>query len=190
MTMALSEMSLEELWHLFPIDLVPPRQEWPQFYAEESSFLKSQLPENQLIRMEHIGSTAIGTIWAKPIVDILVETTEEANWEDMQARLLDAGYLCMSQSELRMSFNKGYTPQGFAERVFHLHLRRPGDHDELFFRDYLIDHPKAALAYQQLKLWLAKLYRFDRDGYTAAKTEMIREYTQKGKAEKYRENDF
>ena len=76
MTKALSEMSLEELWHLFPIELVPPRQEWPQFYAEESSFLKSQLPENQLIRMEHIGSTAIGTIWAKPIVDILVETTE------------------------------------------------------------------------------------------------------------------
>ena len=71
MTKALSEMSLEELWHLFPIELVPPRQEWPQFYAEESSFLKSQLPENQLIRMEHIGSTAIGTIWAKPIVDIL-----------------------------------------------------------------------------------------------------------------------
>lgn len=60
----------------------PARQEWPQFYAEESSFLKSQLPENQLIRMEHIGSTAIGTIWAKPIVDILVETTEEANWEE------------------------------------------------------------------------------------------------------------
>ena len=157
MTKALSEMSLEELWHLFPIELVPPRQEWPQFYAEESSFLKSQLPENQLIRMEHIGSTAIGTIWAKPIVDILVETTEEANWEEMQARLLDVGYLCMSQSESRMSFNKGYTPQGFAERVFHLHLRRPGDHDELFFRDYLIDHPKAALAYQRLKLRLAKL---------------------------------
>lgn len=40
MSKALSEMSLEELWHLFPIELVPPRQEWPRFYAEESSFLK------------------------------------------------------------------------------------------------------------------------------------------------------
>ena len=179
----LAEMTLEELWQRFPIELVPPRPEWPMMYADESAGLKNRLPADWIVRMEHIGSTAVGTIWAKPIVDILVETTGETDWEVLKTILLDAGYLCMSQSENRMSFNKGYTPQGFAPSVFHLHLRRPGDHDELFFRDYLIDHPEAAQAYQQLKLRLAGPYRFDRDGYTAAKTEMIQKYTQIAKME-------
>ena len=49
------------------------------------------------------------------------------------------GYICMSQSENRLSFNKGYTENGFAERTFHLHLRYAGDNNELYFRDYLIE---------------------------------------------------
>jgi GrpB-like predicted nucleotidyltransferase (UPF0157 family) len=61
------------------------------------------------------------------------------------------GYLCMSEGERRLSFNKGYTPDTvFAKRVFHLHLRTAGDNEELYFRDYLIDHPAVALAYENL----------------------------------------
>ena len=118
MPKALAEMTLEELWQRFPIELVPPRPEWPMMYADESAGLKNRLPADWIVRMEHIGSTAVGTIWAKAIVDILVETTGEADWEVLKILLLDAGYLCMSQSENRMAFNKGYTPQGFAPSVF------------------------------------------------------------------------
>lgn len=87
----LAEMTLEELWQLFPIELVPPRPEWPVMYAAESAGLKNRLPADWIVRMEHIGSTAVGTIWAKPIVDILVETTGEADWEVLKTILLDAG---------------------------------------------------------------------------------------------------
>ena len=80
MPKALAEMTLEELWQRFPIELVPPRPEWPVMYADESAGLKNRLPADWIVRMEHIGSTAVGTIWAKPIVDILVETTGEADW--------------------------------------------------------------------------------------------------------------
>ena len=45
----------------------------------------------------------------------------------------------MSESPNRVSLNKGYTEQGFAES-FHLHLRMTGDHDEIYFRDYLCQH--------------------------------------------------
>lgn len=63
---------------------------------------------------------------------------------------------------------------GFAERVFHVHLRFMGDNDEIAFRDYLNGHPDTAREYEQLKLSLWKDYEHDRDGYTEAKTEFIR----------------
>ena len=44
------------------------------------------------------------------------------------------------KSDTRVSFNKGYTKYGFAERVFHIHIRLSGDNDELYFRDYMNDH--------------------------------------------------
>lgn len=87
----------------------------------------------------------------------------------------------MAQREEGISFNKGYTEEGFADRVFHLHLRYYGDNNELYFRDYLIEHPDAAREYEKLKLKLWKDYERDRDGYTNAKTEFIRKYTKQAK---------
>lgn len=85
----------------------------------------------------------------------------------------------MSERDL----NKGYTPQGFAERVFHIHLRVAGDIDELYFRDYLNAHPEVAKEYERLKLSLWKEYEHDRDGYTAAKSAFVSKYTELAKAE-------
>ena len=68
-------------------------------------------------------------------------------------------------------------------KVFHLHLRTPGDHDELFFRDYLLEHPEIAKDYEKLKLSLWKTYEFDRDGYTERKTAFVQIITQKAKTE-------
>ena len=172
----LSEMTLEELWALFPIILTEHRAEWADWFAEEKALLDSLLPE---ARISHIGSTAIRDIWAKPIVDILVETADDADWQSIRETLtVQCGYICMSAGQERMSFNKGYTPVGFAEKVFHLHLRRRGDNDELYFRDYMNEHPEAAQAYERLKLDLWKPYEHDRDGYTAQKAEMVAQYTQ------------
>ena len=87
----------------------------------------------------------------------------------------------MSQSENGLSFNKGYTENGFAERVFHLHLRYAGDNNELYFRDYLIEYPEVAKVYEELKLSLWKKYEHNRDAYTNAKTEFVKIYTEKAK---------
>ena len=177
----LSEMSLEELWQLFPIILTEHKPYWSEWYAEEADRLKKVLPVSQVVRISHIGSTAIEGIWAKPIIDILVEITEDSDFQTLKKILVKAGYLCMSENDRRLSFNKGYTEDGFAERVFHLHLRRSGDNDELYFRDYLIAHPDAAKEYEKLKLSLWKSYEHDRDGYTEAKAELVKEYTSKAK---------
>lgn len=182
MNKRLSEMTLEELWQLFPIILTEHKDCWGEYYAEQAAELKRLLPEG--IKINHIGSTAVKGIWAKPIVDILVEVDETVNFADTCAVLQDNGWIKMSQSASRMSFNKGYTENGFAERVFHLHLRYVGDSDEIYFRDYLSAHPKVAKEYESLKLGLWKKFEHDRDGYTEAKGEFVKKYTAMAKGER------
>ena len=181
MSPSLEEMSLEELWQLFPIFLREHQDEWKDWYEEERLQLLSFLPEHQIVRLSHIGSTSVKTIWAKPIVDILLEIPKETDMTVTRDLLLQNGYLLMSESQGRMSFNKGYTPSGFAERVFHLHLRYEGDHDELYFRDYLQEHPAVAKDYEKLKLSLWEQYEHNRDAYTEAKTDFIKNYTEEAK---------
>lgn len=176
MQKSLSEMSLEELWQLFPIILTEHQTYWEDWYVEEAKRLEDILYENEK-RMYHIGSTAINNIWAKPIIDILIEIPQTLSMEKIKNILVQNGYICMSESEHRKSFNKGYTEDGFAERVYHLHLRFYGDNDELYFRDYMNDYPEAAAEYEKLKHSLWKTYEHDRDAYTNAKSEFILNYT-------------
>ena len=179
---ALSEMTLEELWQLFPIILTAPDPRWADWYAGEEAILREVLPAE--VRIRHIGSTAICGIWAKPIVDILVEAAAGTDLAGLDGALARAGYRCMARASNRRSYNKGYTESGFAERVFHLHLTHLGEQPEIIFRDYLNAHPDAAKAYEELKLSLWKAYEHDRDGYTAKKTAFVQDILQKaGKKE-------
>lgn len=178
----LSEMTLEQLWELFPIVLSAHQSCWADWYEEERQRLISILPD-VAVKIHHIGSTAIAGIWAKPIVDILVEIPEGASMEAAEEALVKGGYLCMSRQENRASFNRGYTEKGFAKQVFHVHVRRAGDHAELYFRDYMNAHPALAKEYEQRKLSLWKKYEHDRDAYTEAKSAFVKEYTARAREE-------
>lgn len=177
----LSEMSLEELWKLFPICLTKHQPYWEEWYTDEENFLKNKVPKIE--RISHIGSTAVSSICAKPIIDILGEISKDYMLSDYKEMILKSGYICMSETSDRISFNKGYTEKGFAKRVFHLHLRYVGDNDELYFRDYLIEHTDIAVKYERMKLKLWKKYEFNRDGYTNSKTDFIQKYTEIAKLE-------
>lgn len=177
----LQDMTLDELWHLFPIRLVPPDDRWNGWYEEEKHLLEGYLRPFSPVKIHHIGSTAIPGIWAKSIVDILVEVLPDRF--ESAATVLKNYYLCSNESSSRASFHKGYTEKGFSEWVFHIHLRMMGDHDEVFFRDYLRSHPEAAKEYEILKLDLWKKWEFDRDGYTRSKTDFVNRITSMAKAE-------
>ena len=181
MTKSLAEMTLDELWELFPIILSEPKSCWGDWYEEEQQALAALLCVKDA-KIHHIGSTAIRHICAKPIIDILIELPEDVPMADIKAALVNGGYICMSETEGRISLNKGYTSQGFAERVFHIHLRRCGDNDELYFRDYMNGNPALAKEYERLKLSLWKKYEHDRDGYTNAKGAFVKKYTEQAKA--------
>ena len=171
----LTDMTLEELWQLFPIILTEHRECWDEQFRAERDILRPLLPEDTLI--SHIGSTAVAGIRAKPIIDILVELPRNTAPGSVKDILCSSGYLCMSETAQRISFNKGYTEQGFAERVFHIHVRCRGDNDELYFVKYLKEHPDTAREYETLKLSLWKQYAHDRDGYTEAKGDFVRAVT-------------
>ena len=178
----LSEMTLEELYELFPIILTEHKDCWKEWYQEEVQRIQGflQIPS---MRVHHIGSTSISGIWAKPTVDILLEIPKQASMEEVKEILIANGYLCMHEEADRKSFNRGYTVNGFAEKVFHLHMRYQGDNDELYFRDYMNEHPELAEEYEKMKLSLWKQYEHDRDGYTDAKGAFIRKWTKCAKQE-------
>lgn len=169
----LKSLSLEELWKLFPIVLEPYNPIWKSWADDEIAALGNLLTDFSPA-INHIGSTSIPRIMAKPIVDILVEISADRDWGSVRRILEEAGYICMSETENRMSFNTGYTPQGYADKVLHIHVHAPGDNDEIVFRDYLIHHPDVAKKYEHLKLSLLPKFKHDRDGYTGAKTTFIR----------------
>ncbi len=181
----LSEMTLEELWHLFPIQLTEHNEIWSAYYDEIKHTLEDILAGYQNIRISHIGSTAIRGIWAKPIVDVLAELDKGEEVNEAADFLSQNGFILMHKESNRISLNCGYTEEGFADKVYHIHLRCKGDNDELYFRDYLNEFPERAKLYEQLKLSLWKQYEFDRDGYTAAKTELVSRYTKEAK-ERYK----
>ena len=149
----LKNMTLEELWQLFPIVLVPHNPQWSNWAREEIALL-SALLSGYNPTINHIGSTAVPDICAKPIIDIIVEVSADIDWLSIKPIMECGGYICMAESDNRISFNKGYTPAGYAEKVFHIHFHKTGDNEIL-------------------KLSLLPKYKNDRDGYTEAKSEFV-----------------
>ena len=182
MTKRFSKMSLEELWRLFPVNLEEHNPQWLSWYEEERSNLLSLLGD-VIEQIDHIGSTYIPGLIAKPVVDILLQVSPTVDIERLKSKLLDSGWLLMAENSAfgLLDLNKGYTPDGFAERVFHLHIRYLGDHDELQFRNYIASHPDDAAEYAALKRRLLAEYKYDRDAYTEAKTEFVRAIIEKSK---------
>lgn len=186
MNKKLEQMTNAELWDLFPIILSEHKPEWKENYNNEKNILEQAIGINNIVRMNHFGSTAVPGLIAKPTIDILIEIKEETIIDELIANLKAIGYIYSEQPENpvpHMMFMKGYTSRGFEGQAFHIHIRYKGDWDELYFRDYLINHPGIADEYGRLKTELQKKYEHDRDGYTKAKSGFIKRITQIARTE-------
>lgn len=185
MAKELSEMTLEELWELFPIILKEHNPDYHYWYQEEEENIRKTLNPADIIRINHIGSTSVESLIAKPTVDILLEIRDSCNLIRIKKGLADQGWILMAIEDdpFHYYFNKGYTKEGFAEKVYHLHVRYYGDWNELYFRDYLRNHSDVAREYEKLKLELMEKHKHNRDGYTDAKSEFILQNTKKARKE-------
>lgn len=182
----LEDMSAEELGLLFPIILCDYNEDWPVLYSKEESVIV-QITGNSIYKIQHIGSTSVQGMTAKPTIDILLEIRESADTEMLTENLIKAGYRYLKKPENpppHMMFLKGYTDDGFVGQAFHLHIRYPGDWDETLFRDYLRIHKEVAEEYVKLKKELQKKYEHDRDRYTESKTEFIKKCNELARNEK------
>ena len=188
----LDQITDEERAQLFPIILEEYNPAWVEWYIEEKANLERLIGIENIVRISHYGSTSVPGLLAKPTVDILLEINKEIELEQI-ADILPSEYICqwrdipddpgcMGEQDAKhptspLMFYKGYLPTGFAEKVYHIHVRYPGEWEELRFRDYLIANPIVASEYADLKRRLILDYEYDRDGYTDAKAEFIRRIT-------------
>ncbi|MBU3128684.1 GrpB family protein [Clostridium tagluense] len=182
----LDEMNGEELGRLFPIILSEHDPMWHDLYLSEKNTLEKSINLTNIIRINHYGSTSVCNLRAKPTIDILLEIQNHMDTEKIISLLKGIGYnysLQPNNPAPHMMFMKGYTPSGFSGQAYHLHVRYSGDWDELYFRDYLILYPEIAEKYGELKLQLKQKYEFDREGYTSAKSNFIKNITEQARKE-------
>jgi len=171
-----NKMSDEELGKLFAIKIVDYNPDWRNQFKIEEQTIQKILGINNIIRVEHIGSTAVPGLSAKPTIDILVEIKDETDIALIIKNLKHADYHFIPKPENpppHMMFAKGYSDKGYSGQAYHIHVRYCGNWDEILFRNFLIRNPKTAHEYAELKLKLAEDFINDREKYTNNKTEFI-----------------
>ena len=163
----------EDFKRKFPIKLVKHKSEWITWYEDEKTNLLTILKQYK-VTLYHIGSTAIPNIYSKDIIDVILEIYNSDDFDSI-IDILNVEWELRWIEDNKAFLVKGYGNNGFQDKVFHLHVRRKGDIEEVRFRDVLIKNPKIAKQYEKLKLDLELTYKHDREGYTAGKTKFIKD---------------
>lgn len=150
---------------------------WPTIYSKEKDRILGAVG-NKVVAIEHVGSTAVPGLGAKPIIDIMVAVRQLSDAKECIGPLRSIGYEYVPEYEKelpeRRYFQKG--PKGVRNKHFHLHMVQHGGDfwkQHLMFRDYLRCHPDVAQQYCELKRKLAEKHALDREAYTDTKTAFI-----------------
>jgi GrpB-like predicted nucleotidyltransferase (UPF0157 family) len=165
------------------VEVVPHDPNWHSAFVHESRLVAGALGD-AVVAIHHIGSTAIHPIYAKPIIDLLVEVDVIAKVDPHDSAMQAIGYEVMGEFGMpgRRYFRKD-NPAGI--RTHHIHVFAANSAQvvcHLTFRDYLRVHPEAAQQYSELKQHLAKLYPNDIDAYIDGKDELIKTIDKKAAA--------
>lgn len=166
------------------ISLVPYNPEWPVLFEKEAEFLRRKLPESLIIRIEHFGSTAIPSLAAKPIIDILVEVSSLKETRKQIVPLLEAeGYDYFWRTDTQPPYAWFIKRNSGGKRTHHLHLVEADSKlwERLYFRDYLREFPAAAKRYEELMQSLSMKHPYDRAGYTEGKAKYVASVTERAK---------
>jgi len=157
------------------IEVVPPDTTWKENFEAESKRLKSIMGAN-IIAIHHMGSTAIPGIYAKPVIDLLIEVKEILKTDEQNEVMAAIGYEAMGEFGLpgRRYFRKNHLPDIRTHNVHVYQVGSPEIARHLAFRDYMIAHPDAAQQYSELKRKLAKQYPQDIEGYMDGKDEFVK----------------
>lgn len=155
---------------------------WPAFYEEEKARIVGAIG-SVIVAVEHVGSTAVPGLGAKPIIDIMVGIRDFALGERCVQPLASLGYEHRPDDNIpgRLFFRRFDKEV----RTHHLHVTEMGSdfwERHLLFRDFLRAHPEEARAYYELKKALAAEFVTNREGCTEAKTPFIEAAVAKARA--------
>lgn len=163
------------LLDLMKLVVVPHDPNWNHAYESEAKLIAAALGFN-VVAVHHIGSTAIPDIYAKPVIDFLVEVRDINEVDGQSAAMKKLGYEVMGEFGIpgRRYFRKD-NPAGV--RTHQVHTFAAGSDQvtrHLAFRDYLIEHPDVALEYSNLKRNLAEKHPDNPDAYMDGKDDFIK----------------
>lgn len=154
--------------------VTPYNPNWPVMFEEESERILAVIGDN-VVEVEHVGSTSVPGLSAKPIIDILLGVESFLSLPDYERCLQPLGYHYHSlgpETEAEWLFFWKGVP-----RTHHLHIVEFATwqyHRHLIFRDYLRTHPDVAERYEEVKRELAEAFKSDRPAYTRGKTAFIK----------------
>ena len=149
---------------------------WPARFAEEQARLLALFPA-VLIEVQHIGSTAVRGLVAKPVIDILAGVESMAVAASLAPALGHAGYTTSAEFNATLADRQWFMRWADGRRTHHLHVVVHGGsvwHQHLRFRDALRSSAALCERYAALKASLAALHPNDRDAYTEAKAGFVR----------------
>lgn len=158
------------------VEVVPHDSRWRDSFPAEAKHIAAALGPN-VVAIHHIGSTAIPGIYAKPVIDLLVEVDDIEAIDARSSAMESIGYEVMGEFGIpgRRYFRKD---DQHGTRTHQVHAFQAGSGEvarHLGFRDYMIAHPADAQRYSELKRKLAEEYPWDMDGYVDGKDGFIRE---------------
>ncbi len=162
--------------HRAPIIIMPYDHRWPRLFAEEREHLKAVFPTS-LFTLEHVGSTSVTGLAAKPIIDMMLGAPSLREIEVQIEQLIDLGYQYIPYHEQTFPQRRFFAKPVERPRHFHLHSVVIGKtfwREHIAFRDALRSSQKLADEYERLKRALATSFGDDREGYTHAKSDFIR----------------
>ena len=170
------------------VNIVEYDPRWQILFAEEAAYIWQALGNNLVVEIEHIGSTAVPGIAAKPVIDIMVGVRSLVDAKSAVAILESLGYVYWRENPDpgRMFFVKGMPPYG-KQRTHHVHIVEVNSkfwEEHKLFCDYLRRHPEEAKRYEVLKRDLAASFQSDREAYTNGKNDYIRAVMAKAQCEK------
>ena len=155
-----------------PAVIVDADPRWPARFAEVASRLRGSMG-SVAKRIDHVGSTAVAGLPAKPVIDVQVSVEDVEDEDAYRERIESVGFPLRSREPGHRYFR---TPKDARQRI-QVHVCSLGslwERDHLLFRDYLRAHSAVADQYGRVKRELAARYSTDRIAYSDAKSPFIR----------------
>lgn len=162
--------------------VVPYDENWPAEFEHIQKKLIAALGK-MAIGIEHVGSTSVAGLWAKPVIDMDVMIRDYGVFPEVVRRLASIGYRHEGDLgiESREAFRYDHKPDLAPHHLYVCPQASPELKRHLVFRDYLRSHPEDVAAYSEVKRRGAELFPYDIDGYISYKSACIKEIYKKCK---------